>query len=309
MKYFFIPVLLCIRVNVFAQQPIDSIYAGKKIITLTDVVIDKNLDVPGFINKIKDDTSYYKAFKNLRILGYTAINDIRMNDKDGDLKASLFSKTKQLRQNNCRTMQVLNEESSGDFYTKDKTYNYYTAQMYASLFFTVGSICGETNIVSNTEFNTSGKTGMEKHKEQLKMLFFNPGKRIKGLPFMSNKTAIFDDDMADSYDMSIDMDIYNGISCYVFTQKVKPGKEGTVVVDEMITWFDDKTYDVVARNYSLSYDAAVYDFKVKMEVQMTKFGTLIVPALIRYVGNWKAITKKRERGVFTATLFDFNNGN
>ena len=52
-------------------------------------------------------------------------------------------------------------------------------------------------------------------------------------------------------------------------------------------------------------DAAVYDFKVDMEVQMTKVGNLTVPSLIRYNGNWKAITKKRERGVFTATLFDF----
>ena len=30
-----------------------------------------------------------------------------------------------------------------------------------------------------------------------------------------------------------------------------------------------------------------------------------VPSLIRYNGNWKAIFKKRERGVFTATLSDF----
>jgi hypothetical protein len=42
-----------------------------------------------------------------------------------------------------------------------------------------------------------------------------------------------------------------------------------------------------------------------MQVEMTKVGELLVPALIRYVGNWKAITKKRERGIFTATLFDF----
>lgn len=289
-----------------AQEPVDTVFAGKKVITLSSVMVDKNFDVPGFINRIKADTSYYKAFKNLRILGFTAINDIRMNNRDGELKASLFSKTKQIRENNCRSMQVLSEESTGDFYNDDKTYNYYTAQIYASLFFTTGTVCGETNIVGNTSFSTSGKSGMEKHKEQLKMLFFNPGKKIKGLPFMSNKTAIFDDDMADSYDMDIDMDIYNGRSCYVFTQKVKPGREGSVVVDEMITWFDDKDFDVVARTYSLSYDAAVYDFKVKMEVQMTKFGELTVPSLIRYVGNWKAITKKRERGVFTATLSDFN---
>lgn len=306
MKLLFIPVFFTgFCAAAFAQPVPDTAMAGKKIITLSTVVVDKNLNIPGFIRKIQADSSYYKAFKNLRILGFTAINDIRMLDKKDGLKASLFSKTKQVRSNNCRTMQVLEEQSSGDFYTDDRQYNYYTAQMYASLFFTKDSVCGEDNIVGNREFSTAGKSGMEKHKEQLKMLFFNPGKRIKGLPFMSNKTAIYDDEMADSYDMNIDMDIYNKTSCYVFTQKVKPGREGSVVVDEMITWFDDVTFDVVARKYSLSYDAGVYDFKVQMEVQMTKFGELTVPSLIRYIGNWKAITKKRERGVFTATLYDF----
>jgi len=308
-RLFFIPVLLSAYISVLAQQPVDTVFSGKKIIMLSDVVIDKNLDVQGFVNKIKDDTSYYKAFKNLRILGFTAINDIRMNSKSGELKASLFSKTKQVRSINCRTMQVLEEKSSGDFYTDDKQYNYYTAQMYASLFFTKDSVCGETNIVGNVEFNTADKKGMEKHKEQLKMLFFNPGKRIKGLPFMSNKTEIFSDDMADSYNMDIDYQIHNGQNCYVFTQKVKPGRESSVVIDEMITWFDDKTFDVVARNYSLSYDAALYDFNVQMQVEMTKFGELTVPSLIRYIGNWKAITKKRERGIFTATLSDFKVSN
>ena len=122
---------------------------------------------------------------------------------------------------------------------------------------------------------------------------------------MSGKTAIYDDDMADVYDMSIDMDDYNKTSCYLFTQKVKPGQEGKAVVDEMVTWFNDKTFEVVARNYTLSYNAGVYDFKIKMEVQMTHMGNYLIPALIRYNGNWKAIFKKRERGVFTATLFDF----
>jgi hypothetical protein len=228
-----------------------------------------------------------------------------MLDKKGGLKASLFSKTKQLRSNNCRTMQVLQEDVTGDFYTKDHQYNYYTAQMYASLFFTNGSVCNEDNIVAGREFSTAGKSGLEKHKEQLRMLFFNPGKKIKGLPLMSGKTAIYDDDMADRYDMNIDMDIYQGVSCYVFLQKVKPGKEDVVLVDEMTTWFDDKNFEVVARNYSLSYDAGVYDFKVQMEVQMTRVGRLTVPALIRYYGDWKVVTKKRERGVFTATLSGF----
>ena len=300
----FIGVLFAATVT--AQQQNDStVMIGKKIITLSEVVLNNKLNIPAFIERIKNDTSFYKAFRNLRILQFSAINDIRINNSDGEAKASLYSKTKQVRNNNCRKMETLEEKVTGDFYTDDHNYNYYTAQMYASLFFTKDSVCSEDNIVLGREFSTAGKNGMEKHKEQLKKLFFNPGKKINNIPFISNKTAIFDDDMADKYNMSIDMDIYNNINCYIFKQTVKPENKGDVVIDEMTTWFDDKTYEVLARNYSLSYDAGVYDFKVQMEVVLTKFGEYLVPSLIRYNGNWKAIFKSRERGVFTATLFDF----
>lgn len=278
---------------------------GKKSITLSEVVVDNKLNIPAFIEHIKNDTSFYKAFRNLHILNFSAINDIRMNNSDGEAKATLHSKTKQTRSNNCRKMETQEEQVTGDFYDDNHNYNYYTAEMYASLFFTKDSVCGESNIVTGTAFSTAGKSGMEKHKEQLKMLFFNPGKKINGLPFMSNKTAIFDDDIADKYDMDIDMDIYNNTNCYIFKQTVKSGNKDDVVVDEMKTWFDANTYDVLARNYSISYDAGFYDFKVTMEVVMTKFNQYLVPSLIRYTGNWKAIFKPRERGVFTATLFDF----
>ena len=213
----------------------------------------------------------------------------------------LFAKGDERR----RIMKVLEETTSGDIYDENKNFNYYTGQLYSALFFTIGKICGENNIVAGREFSTSGLSGMAKHKEQLKMLFFNPGKKINGLPFIGNKTAIFDDNMADKYDMSIDMDDYNKTSCYIF--KIK-AKRSDVVIDEMTTWFNDKTFEIVARNYSLSYDAGVYDFNVQMQVEMTKTGNILVPSLIRYVGNWKAIFKKRERGVFTATLYDLDTG-
>ncbi len=301
-----IPAFFClVTLQAGAQAPDSTVISGKKIITLSEVVVDNRLNVSAFIRHIQEDSSFYKAFKNLRIVGYTALNDIRMLDKKGEVKASLSSRTRQVRSPNCRSMQTLEEAVTGDIYTTDKQFNYYTANMYASLFFTKDSVCGENNIVAGTEFNTTGKTGMEKHKEQLKMLFFNPGKRIKGIPFMGDKTAIYDDGIAENYDMSIDMDVHNGTSCYVFHQKVKPGKEGNVVMDEMNTWFNDSTMDIVGRNYILSYDAGIYDFNVSMEVEMTTFKSLTVPSLIRYNGSWKAITKKRERGVFTATLFDF----
>lgn len=98
-------------------------------------MVDKKLNIPTFIQRIQNDSSFYKAFRNLRILGFTALNDIRMVDKKGKQKASLLSKTKQSRANDCRTMQVLEENATGDIYNEAHEYNYYTAQMYASLFY------------------------------------------------------------------------------------------------------------------------------------------------------------------------------
>ncbi|RYF82678.1 MAG: hypothetical protein EOO03_15860, partial [Chitinophagaceae bacterium] len=87
-----------------AQQDADTVFDGKKVVTLSAVVVDKNLNVPGFIQKIKNDSSYYKAFRNLRVLGFTALNDIRMLNRKGGLDASLRSKTRQLREQGCRVL-------------------------------------------------------------------------------------------------------------------------------------------------------------------------------------------------------------
>ena len=305
-KVFAIIFLLQWSFSLVAQVKKDTtLKVDGNYITLSEIVVNNKLDIAAFIERVKKDTTFYKAFRNLHIIGYTSINDIRMLDKDGNTEASLKSKTRQVRTGNCRKMEVLQQETTGDIYDAEGNFNYYTAEMYAGLFFTKDSVCGEDNIVKGREFSTSGLSGMEKHKQQLKMLFFNPGKKINGLPFISGKTEIFDESMADKYDMSIDLRNYNKNSCYVFTIKVKDDKKSSVVINEMTTWFNEKTFEIVARNYSLSYDAGVFDFDVNMEVQMTKVGDLLLPAVLRYNGNWKAIFKKREHGVFTATLFDF----
>ena len=299
-------IILFLPFILFAQNKNDTIVNVEgRLITLSEVVVNNKINVPAFIDRVRNDTTFYKAFRTLHIIGFTAINDIRMVNSDGDIKASLRSKIKQERNGNCRSMQVLEETTTGDIYDEEKNLNYYTGEMYAGLFFTKGSICGEDNIIKGRELSTSGLSGIEKHKAQLKLLFFNPGKKISGLPFISDKTPIFDEHMADDYDMSIDMDEYNGTSCYIFKIKAKDDKKSDVVIDEMTTWFNDKTFEIVARNYSLSYDAGVYDFNVQMQVELTKLGDLLVPSLIRYTGNWKVVFKKRERGIFTATLSDF----
>jgi hypothetical protein len=233
-----------------------------------------------------------------------------MMDKAGNVKASLQSKTIQHVANGCRTMETIDEKTTGNMYDADKNFNYYTAQLYAGLFFTKEKVCGEDNIVKGVELTTKSKSGIEKHKEQLKMLFFDPGKKIPGIPFIGNKINIFDPDVARFYDFSIDMTDYNGQDCYVFDISAKDDLTGAerdnIVIDKITTWFNSKTMEIVGRNYDISYDAGVYDFDVHMEVQMTHFENYLVPKTLYYNGTWDMVFKKREKGVFTATLFDFN---
>jgi len=300
--------ILSTSMQLLAQD--STLIIDEKRFTLSEVVVRNNLDYKMLLDQIKQDTTFYKAFKNLRILGFSSYNDIQMKDKKGAVIASLSSKTRQNRTNGCRTMDVLEEKVTGDFYDRSGDYNYMTPELYASLFFTKGTICGETNIVAGKKRSVAGKKGMEKHKEQLKMLFFNPGKKISGIPFIGDKLDLYDETAHKYYDYRLDIEEYKGELCYVFSIMPKADlgfiKNDRIVVDQMVTWFNMKTMSVLARNYALSYKAGVYDFDVSMEVEMTNLGNnVIVPKTLRYKGNWDVIFKKRERAIFTATLFDF----
>jgi hypothetical protein len=280
-------------------------FEGRKYI-LPEVIVGNSKEYIRMLSRIKNDTTFYKAFRNLRILNFASFNDIKMLDKKHKIKASLFSKTKQVRQNGCRKTEVLEESTTGDFYTKKKEYNYFTAELYATLFFAPAEICGETNIVKGLDISAKGKKGTDKHKEQLKMLFFNPGKKIQGIPFMGDKVNIFEPDAIQLYDFRIENNEYQGKPAIVFTARPKEGADrDKIVIDSMTTWFDAATMNIMARTYTLSYSAGVYDFNVTMEVEMTQFGDLTVPKVLRYNGEWDVVFKKKERAIFTATLFDF----
>ncbi|MEY4456936.1 MAG: hypothetical protein RLY15_1200 [Bacteroidota bacterium] len=276
--------------------------------TLTDAIVRNNFDYKAILQRIKEDTSFYKAFKTLRTIGYSSYNYIQMRDKNDKVIATLNSKTRQNKVGGCRTMDVLEENVSGNMKDANGEYNYTTPALYASLFFTKGSICGETNIVKGKVRTVSG-SGLSKAKDQLKMLFFNPGKKIPGIPLIGNKLDLYDESAHELYDYKLDYVDYHGQLVYMFEVKPKDDlgffSKNNVVVDQMTTWFNPKTLEVLGRNYALSYNAGAYDFNVQMEVEMTYFNGQLVPKILRYKGNWDVVFKKREKGIFTATLFDF----
>jgi len=301
---------LCLLSHAFTQQKDTLVSMGGRQVTLTPVVIRKGTNVPGFIKRVEDDSTFYKAFKNLRVLNYSSINDVRMFDKKGRVESSLYSKTRQWAANGCRVTNIIEEKIAGDYYDRSGEPNYYTGQLYSSLFFSKDTVCGQSNVISDVKRSIKGKKGLDKRKEQLKMLFFNPGKDIPGIPLMGNKVQVFDDRHSDLYDFKVDIDEYKGKTAYVFSLRIKEDlsffKRDEVVIDEMTTWFDYNSFEVLERDYKMTYNAGVYKFNVNMHVEIDKIGNFLYPKLIRYDGNWGVVIKGSERGLFTATLYDLS---
>src|SRR5215203_7572897 len=115
MRLLFQILILCFT-SLYAAAQDDSadVEAVRRMVNLSEVVVRSDLNVSRFLQRIKTDTTFYKAFRNLRVLGFTSLNDIRMFNKKGAVVASLQSKTRQQRSAGCRTMDVLSETTTGD---------------------------------------------------------------------------------------------------------------------------------------------------------------------------------------------------
>jgi hypothetical protein len=279
-----------------------KVYQGVILDEVMVKAVQGGFDVKSFIDKIRKDTTFYKAFKTLRLMSYTMYNDIEIVDKKGATKASLNSITKQTVKDRCRSMQVIQEKVAGDFYTRKHDYNYYTAKLYAHLFFTKGTVCNESNVIG-PKVNYKGTA---KYEEQLRMLIFNPGQRIYGIPGIGENVAIFEKPTMDKYEFRLYRENYLGDDCYVFKAKPKANSADDVVVNELKSWIRVSDNAMLARDYSLSYNTWIYDFDVVMRVKLKTVKGQLIPYEISYKGNWHAVTQPREIGTFTAIFTDFS---
>ncbi|MBK7110529.1 MAG: hypothetical protein WAU21_12755 [Chitinophagales bacterium] len=285
----------------FAQT--DTVYIYP-IIHLDSVVIadsKSGFDVSDFILMVQNDTTFYQSFRTLRQVQYSSAANVRMFDKRGLTQASLNNKSLQQTANNCRWMVPFYQTTTGDFFDKKGDMNYYTAKMFSYIFLYGDTICSG-NV--STQTNDKEISQLEKRKDQLKILIFNPGKPVEGIPFINNKLSIFDEGMMQYYNYSITSQRNEaGTECYVFSIKVKEGvKTGDVVLKEMITWFKKADFSIVARDYRLSTDNLVFDFDVTMQVKMIQLQNRIIPGMIHYSGTWNAPGKKRETGSVLITI-------
>lgn len=301
----FILLLLAVSAKKSLGQGKDTTLQGIQIV-MDEVVVKaaKNgWNIGLFIQKMKEDTTFYKAFLGLRIVNYTSDNEIHFFNEKKEVIASLENRTEQSMLGDCRTVKISREQVTGKYYHKKKQPNFYTAELFQNLFFKERTNeCGQNN---NIPKSSSGKGKIEQHKEQLKQLVFNPGSKVDGIPFIGKKASIFEHEgTTQRYNFSLSYEWYLGEECYVFRARPKTEYSDEVVYNQLDTWFRVKDYAILARDYSLSYRTLFYDFEVMMKVRLEKNYDLLLPSIIDYEGNWHIFTKKRERSKFKI-LFDY----
>jgi hypothetical protein len=296
--------LMALSMQAEAQRRDSSIFALP--IQIDEVIItaaQSGWDLEEFIRRVKSDTTFYDAFRALRFSSYTAVNDISMLDKKGKTTASLHSTTRQTYADGCRSMEVLEEKTTGNFYKRNGDYRYYTAALYAYLFFTQGKVCGEQRYGGSAEQKAAEAKGkLEKSKAQLKQLIFSPGSKVSGVPFMGDRASVFDPQIARMYRFMLLAVSYEGEPCYLFQAVPKPEYANDVVFSELSTWFRETDYSIMARDYVLSFRTLLYDFDVRMKVRLQPVNGRLLPASISYDGNWHVATQSRERARFTAVF-------
>ena len=299
--FFLAPIIFLFLSGVSHAQINDTTSIFKFPISLDTFTIKSGFDINAFIRRVRTDTTFYKAFKSMHLVPYTATNGFLVFGKDNVVAASMESRTQQVHANGCRTSKVLEQKTTGDFFKHNGDYNYYTAELFAYLFLSPTPICNESDIVAGS-MEARGKGQNEKSKYELKQLIFNPGSKVSGVPLMGDRASIFDEGEAEKYNFKIEEKDYDGQDCYVFRITPKPGYEHSVIYDELTTWFRKSDFSIVARDYSLSYHTFVYDFNVRMKVRTKQIDGKLLPTSIAYDGNWHVLTKKRERVKFNVEI-------
>ena len=281
-----------------------------KTIQLDSVVkiTAQKFGIETFINAIINDTSFYEAFRNMKKYTFIAENRIFSYDKNNKVDGKVYRK---IRHNNDGPykMEYLVKENSGNLYKKNGKYQLYTIEMFDYIFMNAYN----TDFVPNAPAS-DGKGGTnESYKDKLKTLIFNPGRPIKGLPFIGNKTEIFTANMRQYYDYSFYSATYlDSIPVYRFKVSVKPDlskwtKDG-LMIKELVTIFDKRTFEILGRYVDMKYSNMLFDFDVQMNIEMSYFNEVKLPTKITYQGNWDYPLKKEERASFLVVHKDYRLG-
>ncbi|MCB0685890.1 MAG: hypothetical protein KDC53_05180 [Saprospiraceae bacterium] len=305
---FLMILFLCDYTPVFSQDTINDEIA--RIVYMDSVVIKasrQDFSVSDFIKLVREDKSFYLAFRNLRAAEFLFHVDMFFSNQRNKRNASYQADYLQKIMQTCRFQIKNSEQVTGDFYKNRKfEARYYTYDLFDRLFLFHDTTCNIT--VQPQEINFEGE-GMEGHIGELKKLIFAPGTR-SDVPFIGDKSEIFSDKMRSKYNFYIRSEKYgpDSIEVYSFQVRTKPEFSNTrdnhTVIKNLTTYFAKKDFQVLGRIYQLSQYKAVYQFDVTMRISLLQHEGIYLPSWIHYEGFWNIPFKPGETANFT---IDFSN--
>lgn len=263
-------------------------------------IVAQKLSVETFIRAITTDTSFYAAFRKMKKYSFIAENRIYTYDKKNKVNGKIYRKIKHSNSGPVR-MEYLVKQDTGKVFKKNGKYQLYTIEMFDYIFMNAY----KSDLVSNTATSSPGGKGdsNSSYKDKLKTLIFNPGKPVKGIPFIGSKTEIFTPNMRQYYDYNFQSGTYlDSIPVYRFRVSVKNDlsswtKDG-LMIKELVTIFDKRDFAILGRYVDMKYSNMLFDFNVQMNIEMGYFGEDKLPTKITYQGNWNVPFKKEERASF-----------
>ncbi len=268
-----------------------------KTITLDSVVniTAKRLSVETFIAAVIADTSFYKAFQHMKKYAFIAENYIYTYDKKNRVNGKIYRKIK--RNLKAPKIEYLAKQDDGKIFKKNGKFEFYTVEMFDYIFMNAYQSDFSAAAVYAKPLKGDAHAN---YKDKLKTLIFSPGMPVSGLPFIGNKTEIFTPNMRQYYDYSFYSATYlDSIPVYRFKVAVKPGlsnwtKDG-LMIKELVTLFDKRNFEILGRYVEMKYSNLLFNFDVKMNIEMSYFEKEKLPSKISYQGNWNIPLKKEER--------------
>lgn len=263
-----------------------------------------------FINAIITDETFYQSFRNMKKYTFIAENRIYTYDKKNQVEGKVYRKIKHNNDGPYK-MEYLAKEDAGKLYKKNGKFQLYTVEMFDYIFMNPYN----SDLVTEGPMTTGakGKGANESYKDKLKTLIFTPGRPIKGLPFIGDKTQIFTANMRQYYDYSYDSGTYlDSIPVYRFKVAVKKdlsnGTKDGLMIKTLTTIFDKRNFAILGRYVDMKYSNMLFDFDVQMNIEMSYFGGEKLPTKITYQGNWDYPFKKEERASFLIVHKDYKLG-
>lgn len=277
--------------------------------TLLTIVIDSDvvnirshkLTAQDFIDAVVADTSFYKAFRDMKRYSFLAENHIYTYDKRNKIEGEIYRKVRRTMTGTKPKVEYLVKQDKGKLYKKNGKYDLYTVEMFDYIF----------DNAYNSEFvkgeSLPGTSKNASYKDKLKMLIFQPGRKISGIPFLSSKTEIFGKDMRQFYFYQFSRGTYlDSIPVYRFKVIRKPSiADNDVMINELTTIFDVRDFKILGRYVDMKYHNLLFDFDVKMNIELIPFQDKLLPAKISYQGNWDVPFHKEERASFLITQREY----